>query len=134
MKEKSDSARMTRQLLLLSHSICVGIGAIILILLGIILKPVFYTTAVGMVIGGAGGIILILSMSYSIDRAVMHDAQGAQKFMLKHYVLRLLVMLGLLLVGVFHSKWLLLGITLGLLCVKAGGYLSPKVKHIFYKK
>lgn len=115
----------TLKLLLISHGICALLLLIPVLILSIFIRSAVWV-AFGILIGGAGGAVLILSMSYSIQKAIIQEVQSAQKYMLKHYAIRLLVMLALLLIGIFNGTRLFFGIVMGLLCVKISGFLAPR--------
>lgn len=123
----------TLKLLLMAQGICAAAFFILCALLALLVSTVFWDSMAGVAVGYLGGVFQIISMSYSVQKAVEQEAQSAQKYMLKHYVLRLLIMLGLLLFGVFAGRWYLLGVFLGLLCVKLGGFLAPKLEQILNK-
>lgn len=129
METAKTKHQKTLQFLLLSHGFCTLLLLLPTIILAVFFKPDLWSFALGLIIGSLGGVVLILSMSYSIQRAIIKDAQSAQKYMLKHYAVRLLVMLALLLIGVFNGIWLLLGVMAGLLCVKIGGFLAPQLER-----
>lgn len=128
METAKTKHQKTLKLLLISHSLCTLLLLIPVIIIAVFLRPVLWNCVLGLVIGGLGGVVLILSMSYSIQRAITKDAQSAQKYMLKHYAVRLLVMLALLLIGIFNDRWLLPGIAGGLFCVKISGFLVPQLE------
>lgn len=129
MKASPTKHKRTLKFLLITHVLCLGLFLVFfLVLAGFGLKQM-WLAAMGLVLGGLGGLGLICSMSYSIERAVEYDGQAAQKYMLRHYFIRLLLMVSLLLVGVFTGKWLLLGTSLGLICVKISGFLEPGVER-----
>ena len=129
METAKTKHQKTLKLLLISHSLCTLLLLIPAIMIAVFMRPVLWNCVLGLVIGGLGGVVLILSMSYSIQRAITKDAQSAQKYMLKHYAVRLLVMLALLLIGVFNDRWLLLGVAGGLFCVKISGFLVPQLER-----
>lgn len=123
----------TLQLLLLLHGFMV-LGLLIPTAGIAFFYPSFWQVAGGIFIGGAGGVVLVLLISGSILRAVMKEAQDAQKYMLVQYFLRLLLILALLLLGIFVGKFLLAGIALGLFCVKIAGFLEPEWERRFFNK
>ncbi|RRD94476.1 hypothetical protein EII17_08265 [Clostridiales bacterium COT073_COT-073] len=128
MKQNKSKHQKTLKLLLLAHSLLVGLTALVFFGLSFFFWSDLRLSALGTVIGGAGGLILIYSMSWSIERAIEYDPQAAQKYMLKHYFIRTLLTMALLLLGIFTDKWMLLGIAAGLLCVKGGGFLAPELE------
>lgn len=133
MEKNSEKYLQTFRSLLITHALFVlifgGVAAICTVWTGNAVS-----VALGVLLGGLGGGLQIVSLSYSIPRAVMHHPADAQKYMLKHYLLRLLIMIALLFFGVLKGKWMLIGITAGLLCVKLGGFLAPFLQRKLYKK
>ena len=129
METAKTKHQKTLKLLLISHSLCTLLLLIPVIIIAVLTRPALWSCALGVVLGGLGGVVLILSMSYSIQKAITKNAQAAQKYMLKHYTVRLLVMMTLLLIGVFNGIWLLIGIAAGLFCVKIGGFLVPQLER-----
>lgn len=134
MDKRNETYLHTFRSLLMAHGLSVFVFCVLATGIGMFYSGKAFLTALGVLLGGAGGALQILSMSYSIPKAVMHHPADAQKYMLKHYLLRLLIMIALLFFGVLKGKWMLIGITVGLLCVKLGGFLAPLLQRKLYNK
>lgn len=90
-------------------------------------KPVI-PYLLGLIIGGLGAAGLIQSMAITADKAVGREPATAQKISLRHFFLRSLIMISLLLLGIFIDKISVVGVFLALFSIKLGAYLFPFVQ------
>ncbi|BBF44738.1 ATP synthase protein I2 [Lachnospiraceae bacterium KM106-2] len=89
----------------------------------------------GILFGGLFSILILTQLYFSLQKTLELDQNRAEKYSVRHAIIRLFLMGVALVVGILAPKiFNVLGIMLGILGLKAGAYLQPSIHKIINQK
>jgi uncharacterized BrkB/YihY/UPF0761 family membrane protein len=82
----------------------------------------------GVFIGVLTAILQVMHINHSINKALDRTPEEGQKYVVKRYFMRYIVIILIMVFGILYSPKALMGIVVGLFTLKIAAYLLPWVK------
>ena len=103
----------------------IAIHVAIFMLLGIIFMRPLWLYEVSLLAGGSVSALLLYHTYDCLDRALELPAKNAKSFITIRVIFRLVVRVGLMIIGVLIHWTALVGVLVGMLSPKTSAYLNP---------
>lgn len=112
----------------------ITIHVAIFMLLGIIFMRPLWLYEVSLLAGGSVSALLLYHTYDCLDRALELPAKNAKSFITIRVIFRLVVRVGLMIIGVLIHWTALAGVLVGMLSPKTSAYLNPRIKKLLDKR
>lgn len=110
----------------------IGIYAVLIELVGFFFSENFLSYTLGLLFGVVVAIFLIIHMAKTLDRALDLPQGQAIKYTRRQSFLRLVVMLVAMVIALMVEQLNFIAVILGMLGLKIGAFIAPKLLKILY--
>lgn len=110
----------------------IGIYAVLIEIVGFFFSENFLSYTLGLLFGVVVAIFLIIHMAKTLDRALDLPQGQAIKYTRRQSFLRLVVMLVAMVIALMVEQLNFIAVILGMLGLKIGAFIAPKLLKILY--
>lgn len=112
----------------------IAVHVLAFMLIGAVFMRPVWIYELALLVGGATSGLMMFNVYDCLDRALEMQAKSAKSFMTIRVLLRLIIRLGLMVVGIMIHWSAFVGVVVGLLAPKTSAYLNPRIKKLLNRR